>query len=90
MLRMLEFLIQAKLANDEDNVDPMKMKRHPGLALVVQTAHHCHKVLADAHLCHVIIGGLAVYFHGDTDYRDQARVRVAERIRKRLQVKASR
>ena len=67
MLRVLEFLIQGKLANDEGNVAPMKMKRHPDLALVLQTAHHCHELLADAHLCHVIIGGLAVYLHGDTE-----------------------
>ena len=41
------------------------MKRHPDLPLVLQTARDCHRVLATANVRHVIIGGLAVYLHGD-------------------------
>lgn len=45
----------------------MKMKLHPDLPLVMQTAINCHDILRMAKLRHVIIGGLAVYLHGDRD-----------------------
>ena len=42
----------------------MRIKLHPDLESVLQTAKECHNLLADKKLCHVIIGGLAVYLHG--------------------------
>jgi hypothetical protein len=45
----------------------MKMKRYPDIALVLQTANECHALLVGKGLCHVIIGGLAVYLQGDVN-----------------------
>ncbi len=59
---------QSKLfARCENTVKRMKMILHPSLDMVLRAAKECHDALEAEDICHVVIGGSAVYLHGGVD-----------------------